>query len=233
MADDNGRIHDSDDRFAAIVRALHAQTGTQRTLQRAVDLAVGMFERCDHACISLVHRNHRVETPAFSSETARLGDQLQYQLQEGPCLDAIWEQQTIVSGDLPHEQRWPHWGPRAAEDLGIRSMLCFQLYTSRDSLGALNLYSSHVDAFDDAAIAVGFALAAHVAVALAGAQEHDNASSALANSTVIGQAEGILMERNRIDPDDAFEALRQAAAAQHTALHTVAHRLVRTGRLSG
>ena len=41
------------------------------TLQRAVDAAVELFPGCDHACVSLVHRSHRIDTPAFTDEAAR------------------------------------------------------------------------------------------------------------------------------------------------------------------
>ena len=35
------------------------------------------------------------------------------------------------------------------EDFGIKSMLCTQLFTNEKQLGALNIYSTESDAFDE------------------------------------------------------------------------------------
>ncbi|WP_137122577.1 GAF and ANTAR domain-containing protein [Segeticoccus rhizosphaerae] len=225
-----GRAWAADERFGAIVRSLQARHGVQDTLQRSVEVAVELFDGCDYACVSLVHRNKRIETPAYTDDIARRGDDLQYELGQGPCLDAIWSHETVRSDDLTAEHRWPDWGPRAAEQLGIRSMLCFQLFTSRDSLGALNLYGTTVNAFDDSNATVGYALAAHVSVALAGEQELADANLVLADRTIIGRAEGILMERFGLTGTQALEALHRIATQQDTDLHSAAAELVNDGR---
>ena len=64
----------------------------------------------------------------------------------------------------------------------------------------MNLYSLKPDAFDDDDINNGEALAAHVGVALAASQNVENLELAISNRTVIGRAEGILMERFGIPP---------------------------------
>jgi hypothetical protein len=78
-----------------------------------------------------------VQTPAASDEWATRADQLQYELGEGPCLDAIWQQDTLQIDDMTTEQRYPDWARRVAEQIGIRSSLSLQLFTNEDSLGAL------------------------------------------------------------------------------------------------
>jgi transcriptional regulator with GAF, ATPase, and Fis domain len=216
-----------DDRFAALVRALQHRRGVRRTLQRSVEAAVDLVHGCDEACVSLVHRSRRIDTPAATSAAARRGDELQYELQEGPCLDAIWHQETVHSDDLNTEPRWPTWGPVAAGQLGFRAMLCFQLFTGSDSLGALNLYARSPHAFDATGTDVGWALAAHVAVALAGERELANVHLAAANRAIIGQAQGVLMERYGVSADEAFDYLRRAAQDSCDSLDRVAHRVVR------
>ncbi|WEV76793.1 GAF and ANTAR domain-containing protein [Janibacter cremeus] len=222
-ADANGT---ADARFAAVVRALHAEQGMQDTLQRAVDVAVELFPGCDHACVSLVHRSHRIDTPAFTDEAARRGDELQYRLQEGPCLDAIWTEDTVHSRDLTTEERWSTWGPLAADELGIRSMLCFQLFTSRDSLGALNLYGDRTSAFSEADVTMGYALAAHVSIALAGERDLSDANLAMAGKILIGQAEGILMERHALSGQQAWEALARIAVNEQISMETAAAQVI-------
>jgi transcriptional regulator with GAF, ATPase, and Fis domain len=231
MLDTMGADHESDERFSSIVRSLHAAKGIRDTLQRSVRLAAEMVPGCDEACVSLAHRSRRIDTPAATHDDARRGDKLQYELQEGPCLDAIWTQETVRSDDLLSEGRWPRWAPVAAQELGIRAMLCFQLFTSRDSLGALNLYARQPNAFDHTSADVGYALAAHVAVALSGARELSDMHHAVANRMVIGQAQGVLMERFGLDAAQAFEVLRTAASSKEVSLDRVAAQLVSTGRL--
>lgn len=51
-------------------------------------------------------------------------------------------------------------------------------------------------------------------------------NEALASRDVIGQAKGILMHRNRVSADDAFDILKRASQKKHMKLHTVAEEVV-------
>ena len=202
-------------------------------MDSAVALATDTIDGCDYAGVSIVHRKRQIDTPAFTDEIARRGDELQYKLQQGPCLDTIWEHDTIHSPNLAEEQRWPDWAPRMAEELGVCSMLCLRLYTSGDTLGGLNLYSSRIDAFDDDDVNTATFLAANIAVALAESRQVEQMQNAIGNRTVIGQAQGILMERFDMGPDPAFQVLRRVSQADNIKLVQVAAELVRTRRTPG
>jgi AmiR/NasT family two-component response regulator len=52
---------------------------------------------------------------------------------------------------------------------------------------------------------------------------------ALASREMIGQAQGILMERERISAEQAFDVLRRASQHLNLKLRDVAQRLVDTG----
>ena len=78
---------------------------------------------------------------------------------------------------------------------GIRSMLGARLYTTRQVLGSLNLYSFEVDAFDSYDVDVAHLLARHAAVALESARGTEHLLKAVDARNLIGQAQGILMER--------------------------------------
>jgi GAF domain-containing protein len=222
MGNDGG----SEERFAAAVRGMHEEAGPRPTLEQAVAVATHLIDGCDHAAVSLVHRSKRIDTPAFTSEVCRRGDLLQYQLQQGPCLDAIWHHETVHCPDLVHESRWPQWAPRVVRDLGIRSMLCFQLFTDEDSLGALNLYAETPGAFGEPAEALGFALAAHVAEALVHSRGLDHMNTAILNRAAVAQAQGILMERYDLPVGRALELLSGVARSEGVQVHIVARRLV-------
>lgn len=224
---------DLNDELATAARSLQDQSGTQRTLERSVMLATEIMTGCDHAAVSIVHRDRSIDTPAASDDMASHADRLQYTLNEGPCLDAIWDEETISSPDLARDARWPQWATQVVSELGVGSMLCFQLYTSRDTLGALNLYSDTVNGFDDNDWMAGTFFAASVAVALADSQNADNLTSAGLSRTIIGQAQGILMERFTLGADEAFAVLRRVSQQSNTKLHRIATELIATRTTPG
>ncbi len=47
--------------------------------------------------MSLLKQRRGVDTPASSDDRSARADQLQYELEEGPYLDAIWQQETFRS----------------------------------------------------------------------------------------------------------------------------------------
>lgn len=224
---------DLNDQLAAAARSLQAQAGTVRTLERSVALATEMLHGCDHAGVSVVNRNREIDTPAATDAMVRRADQLQYDTGEGPCLDAIWHQETVQSADLAGEDRWPRWAPEVVTELKVASMLCFQLYTTGDSLGALNLYSNTANGFDDDDVIAGTFLAAHIAVALAESQNAEGLQTAGTSRTIIGQAQGILMERFRLDAGHAFAVLRRVSQESNTKLYRVATELIATRETPG
>ncbi|MCC6494872.1 MAG: GAF and ANTAR domain-containing protein [Propionibacteriaceae bacterium] len=205
--------------------------GETERLNLGVALVVELVDGCDHAGITRVSREG-AETVAASSDKARLCDQLQYDLGEGPCLDTVRTHQTVVSNSLGSDPRWPRWGPAVARLYGVGSLLSLLLYTHGDSYGALNLYAERPGAYCSDDLVVAQSLAAHLAVALAGGREIDHRAVAMVNRTVIGQAEGILMERFKITADQAFELLRDSSVKTNNRLIQVAEELTRTGQWS-
>jgi transcriptional regulator with GAF, ATPase, and Fis domain len=183
------------------------------------------------ASVSLVHKGNKVETPAFSDARAMRADQLQYELQDGPCLSAIREQETFLIPDLATDVRCERWSRQVVHETGLRSCLAFQLFVDEGSLGALNLYSFEADGFDSNSREEGWVFAAQAAVALQGAQTEQTLRSAMATRNIVGQAMGILMERYKITSARAFEILRQVSQSSNIKLHDVASSLARTGQI--
>jgi GAF domain-containing protein len=224
---------DLPEELAAVARALQTEPTTQRTLDRSVRLAVQLIPDCHFAGISIVQDDRTITTTAATDPLLMAGDELQYALGEGPGLDALWHYDTVISPDLAHDQRWPNWAPRAAAELNIASMLSLQLFTSTTVVGALNLYSTITDAFDDDALDTATALAAHVAVAVAETQHADQLHLKATSRAIIGQAQGILMERYDLDDEQAFRALRRVSQDTNTKLGHVAEELIRTRKTPG
>jgi GAF domain-containing protein len=193
-----------DERLAAITRELVHEPDMPHTLQRIVELAAANLDGKVYAGISLVRQRRQVQTPAASDERATRADQLQHALGEGPCLDAIWQQDTVQIDDMTTEHRYPDWARRVAEQTGIRSSLSLPLFTNEDSLGALNLYSPQPQAFDAETRGEGLAFAAQAAVAPRSARNEQHRRTAMVSHNLIGQAEGILMERFKLTAEQAF-----------------------------
>jgi GAF domain-containing protein len=203
------------------------------TRAEVVRLAVATIEGCDFAGIFLVDGDS-VTAPAHTDPIVAEVDGLQHSTGEGPCLDAITEGVTIYADDLGADDDWPHFGPEAAKR-GMRSLLAVPLL-SDGTLGALNLYARSPRAFGVIDRARGFLLAALAALAFAAARTHEgeerraaNLQVALTTRELIGQAQGILMERERVTADEAFDILRRASQHLNRKLREVAQALVDTG----
>ena len=108
-------------------------------------------------------------------------------------------------------------------------MLCCQLFVDGDQLGALDLYAGRPGAFDDESQVLGQLFAAHAAVAIAGAEHEEDLRTAVGGRDLIGQAEGILMERHEITADQAFGVLVQVSQEVDRKLSDVAGELTDTG----
>ena len=214
--------------FAEIARTLLAEGTLPQTLSRISTLAVETIGGCDHAGISVIE-GRRISTRGSNDGVPAQVDAIQYEVDEGPCLDAIQAQPIVWTDDLLTEGHWPRFARRTAEETGVRSMLCFRLFAEEQTLGALNLYSREPAAFDDESREVGSVFAAHAAVAMASAKQLDQIEEALRSRDVIGQAKGILMARQGVTEEEAFEILRRASQRLNVKLREVAHGVVLPG----
>lgn len=213
-----------------LARSLN-QESPEAVLELVVAAAIELIPGVEEASFSVVTGGKEVETVAPSSELLRRLDDLQVSLTEGPCLEAIYSERTIRVRDMAAETRWPGFAAKATE-AGVGSMLAFQLFVVGDNLGALNLYSSRIDAFDEDSEHVGLIVASHAAVALADAQQVRQLHEAMQSRDLIGQAKGILMERYKITGHQAFLLLAKASQHTNKKLQTLAEHLVDTGELS-
>ena len=220
-------------RFAETARTLFSAGSVTDTLQQVVDTAVDIIEGCDYAGIFLLEGD-AVTTPVHTDPVVIEVDTLQHRLGEGPCLDAITDGGALYADDVAGDARWPRFGSQATA-AGVRTVLALTL-PSNGTNGALNLYARYPQAFGVIDRAKGLLLSAVAGLALSAAAAHDdeerrldNLQAALATRAVIGQAQGILIERERITPDQAFDLLRRASQHLNIKLRDVAQALVDTG----
>jgi len=215
---------DSSTFFSQMALDLHDEPTAERTIERIADYA-RIATSCDDAGIMLVHARNQIETAAATSQRVGESHNLQIVHDEGPCLDAIEGEAIYQSRDVGNDPRWLKWGPSVAE-LGIRSVLSVRLETRTRRYGSLNLYADRVDAFDEDDVAVATIFVRHAAVALANAHNEEGLQVAIDARKLIGQAQGILMERFDIDADRAFDFLRRQSQAHNVKLRYVAEWVV-------
>jgi GAF domain-containing protein len=200
-------------------------------LDMVVALAVSAVEGVDEASVSvLVSEGHRFETANASSALVRAVDEAQYQQADGPCVEAIRSGQEVPI-NLPAE-RWPHFSGQAVR-AGMASVWSLPLKAGDRTTGALNLYSKGDRLWDGPAAAVARALAAQGGVVLANATSlagselvNRQLELALDSRDVIGQAKGIIMAREGVSADEAFDILRRASQRTGAKLRDIAGEVV-------
>ena len=213
-----------------LARELQQEDDVHSVLAGIVDAAVHLIPGTAYASISQVTGRKKVDSEVASGELPRRVDALQNSTGQGPCLDAAYEHRVVSVPDLSREERWPEFC-RGALELGARSMLSIQLFVVGDRLGALNLYGDGPNAFDSDSEQVGLLVAAHAAVAFADSRKISQLGEALVARQVIGQAEGILMERYKITAEQAFVLLSRASTRSNIKLRDIAERLASSGEI--
>ncbi|MEU7148627.1 GAF and ANTAR domain-containing protein [Streptomyces sp. NPDC045456] len=161
-------------------------------------------------------------------------ERLQVDLAEGPCRDVCRTGTLLADVQLtdPRSQaRWPRFAPQALAE-GFTAATAIPLQHHGQLLGALNLFHQH-RRLEAAYIGACQILAETTAWALAREQElaqvrEHNAQlqTALDSRVIIEQAKGLLAERLRLPPQEAFAPLRDYARAHQRKLNAVAHQVV-------
>ncbi|MGH2756303.1 MAG: ANTAR domain-containing protein [Actinomycetota bacterium] len=209
---------------------LIGETTLDSILQLVSELAERTLPAADGVSVTL-NKNGKLLTAAHSKEFAKKIDEMQYQHRDGPCVTAI------RTGDEVHSfpfdfSRWPNL-QAVAEDNGVGGVYSLPLKVHPDPLGALNVYSTQTTGPSDAQVHLArlFAKQSSIllanATAYADAQAHvDQLKEGLRSREVIGQAKGILMQRERCSADAAFDMLRQISMRTNIKLRDVAQRIV-------
>lgn len=222
-----------DDTLLTEIRALAAlavtEDDTTHTAEAVVSMAIETVGT-DHGSLTVFRPNGRLVTMAPTAPAIAEADRLQYELGEGPCVEAAWEAATYVSDDLTADERWPVWAPKAAAT-GLRALLASRLEIGDRVLGALNLYCDRPHRFTDEDREHARIFASHATATLITVQERQNLRMAVDSRTVIGQAQGILMARYELDEAQSFSVLRRLSQTNNRKLRELAADIVRHGTL--
>lgn len=189
----------------------------------------------DAAAISLVFSGVSSGTLGSSGPAARVYDELQFTIGEGPCLDSVSARGPILIADLakPSNVRWPLYRP-ALLDHKIRGVFAIPVVLAGEFVGALDLFRRQPGELRSEELA-----GAIVAAELAGAPlldlmdadlqaaVNDPSSSSWADfnalsRTEVSQATGMLVAQLDIEPAEALVRLRAHAYATNRSATEVA-----------
>lgn len=216
-------------------RSWRAPTGqrgdTERSLTVDVKLLLCLLPEFDQASVIAFGDAGDVTAWVRVGPLAPRLDQLHSDVGEGPYVDARDRARRVLAPRLENDDRWPAYVP-AATRLGVRSQTATPLRWADDDacLGVLNLYSTSAAEIDPSAPVVAEVVAAQLVRTLASLRDAETTRQELADSTVIGQACGLVMAWLDLSADDALAHVRRLAAQQDTPLVRVAEQMVRTSQ---
>jgi transcriptional regulator with GAF, ATPase, and Fis domain len=200
-------------------------------LTQVATYAVQAIPGADGAGLTLLEQD-RADTIVATAPFVTEVDDIQYGMNQGPCISAARDGQTIVSGSLGGDSRWPRFGGRVAR-LGVHSVVSLPLMTPDGVVGAMNVYAHAKNVFDDRAAELGQVFAVPAAIAVQNAHVlaqtrrlANGLQSALELRGVIDQAIGILMSRSGGTDHQALERLRALSQREHRKLAEVAREIV-------
>jgi GAF domain-containing protein len=237
MVDTVARGPDNDaelaDQLQSFARRFVVGDGPLRPEQIVAEVADAL-PRAAAAGLTLIQGSERPRTLAATAALAEQVDAIQYDTGEGPCLEAIEDNDLTVTDDLASDFRWPKFCTRAVAETDVRSMMGVRIFLGGEDRGALNIYATEPAAFTslDRAVAAIFSTLASLALQHAIEQRRSqNLTVALESSRQIGMAMGILMSSKLITAEEAFQRLRAASQHLHRRVRDIAVEVTETGQL--
>jgi len=203
-----------------------------------IDFLHVLTERCvqllevSAAGIVLTDQRETLQLVAASSERTRLLELFQVQTNQGPCVECFNTGRPISVADLRSACRWPQFTAASAE-AGFRSVHALPMRLRTEVIGALNLFGVQAGALGEEKLRAAKSLAdvATIGLLQQRAIRHrdtltEQLQTALNSRVLIEQAKGVLAERLRIDPDQAFNLLRAGARSHNRRLSELAQAIV-------
>jgi len=227
--------------FVELADTLVAGYDLMEFLQTLTDRCVELLE-VDAAGLLLADGRGVLRLVAASTEGARVVELFQIQNDEGPCLDCYRSGQPVIVSDIRADRaavRWPKFAA-AAREMGYAGVHAIPMRLRDQVIGTLNLFRTEPDGLTPAVIVAATAL---VDVATIGilqeraVREQEVVAGqlqlALNSRVIIEQAKGVLAERLRLTPDEAFVVLRRYARDHNHPLTELSSDVIRgTARIT-
>ncbi|WP_432492063.1 GAF and ANTAR domain-containing protein [Kineococcus auxinigenes] len=226
-------------RAGAVVAAVDDVAGLLAAHDEPLELADGLVRHCRDLLAAgevglLVQDAHgHLQLLASTSDGAEALELFQLEARQGPCVDAHRTGAVVQCPDAAQlRHRWPELAP-VAERRGVVAVHAQPLVVAGRTIGALGLFQGREGPLDPGELAVVRVMASLGAVGItqlervaAGQRVQEQLQRALDSRVVLEQAKGVLAERHRVSPEEAFAQLRAAARSQRRRLHDVARDVV-------
>jgi GAF domain-containing protein len=207
--------------------SLDPERGLAPTLQQIADAAKQLF-RADGAGLMLVDAEGRLRWASASDQSAQTLEGGQERLAQGPCAVAFSQRLPAAIRNLPTEPDWAEFTQVLLSE-GIFAALSVPVELDGGVVGTLDIYTGQPRDWDPSEVAALQAYAAVVASLLSAAvtaevkgRLADQLQAALEHRWLIEQAKGVVMGREQVDAQTAFERLRGAARSSTRRLADVA-----------
>ena len=223
----DGRVPET---FLQLGMVLLGEDSFNELLDRVIGLAVETLPSANFASITVSDRTG-VHTSHSTGAEALAADQAQYDQDGGPCLQALRTSKQVDLA-IAEASQWPTFQAKA-QQLGVTRVLSTPLIQRNTTLGALNIYTDAEDGLTPTERHIATLFAGQAAAVLSNALTLLTATDmarqleqALASREIIGEAKGILMERESCNRDQAFDILRRASQRENRKLRDLAEELV-------
>jgi len=217
------------DVFRQMSALIYAGADSGSIHQALVDASLRLVEGCDRASL-LVRTRDRFVTAASTDDIARRIDQIELEIGEGPCVDAIVDEAYQHDPDLTDARTpWPRFTERIVAETPVRSAIGYRLFLDGDKVGALNLFSDTPGGLTSKSADVGAVIASFASVALMAIRAREQAATlrqGLQSNREIGKAVGLLMAAHHISGQEAFELLRNTSQELNMKLAHVASQVI-------
>jgi GAF domain-containing protein len=228
--------------FVELADTLVAGYDLMEFLQTLTDRCVDLLE-VDAAVLLLADSRGVLRLVAASTEQARVVELFQIQNDEGPCLDCFRSGRPVIVSDMRADgasARWPQFAAAALE-MGYAGVHAIPMRLRDQVIGTLNLFRTAPNGLTPAVVVAATAL---VDVATIGILQEralrqqevvaGQLQVALNSRVIIEQAKGVLAERLRVSPDEAFVLLRKYARDHNHPLTELSGDVIRgTARIAG
>jgi GAF domain-containing protein len=216
LANSIGALHDLDPR-----------RGLAPTLQQVADAAKQLFG-ADGAGLMLVDQEGLLRWASASDQSAQTMEDGQERLAQGPCAVAFSQRLPAAIRNVRTEPGWGEFTQVLIGE-GICAALSVPVELDGGVIGTLDVYAAEPRDWDPGEVAALQAYAGLVASLLSAAvaaqvkgRLADQLQAALEHRWLIEQAKGVLMGREQLDAQAAFERLRRAARSSTRRLADVA-----------
>ena len=216
--------------FVRLSGLIYAGADAAAIHESIVDAARRLVDGCERSSLMLRQRGQYVTAAATDDIAARV-DEIEREVRQGPCLDAILDEAYQHDADLTSgTSPWPRFTERVVKETPVRSAIGYRLLLDGGKVGALNIFADVPGCLTQRSADQGAVLAAFASVALTALRAREEAETlrlGLQSNREIGKAVGLLMAAHRVDADEAFDLLRHTSQDLNMKLAHVAEQVVR------